>query len=212
MKANPCAKGGRLYRGSRAEMVWTDAQEAAFLASAPAHLHLPLMLALWTGQRQGDLLRMPWSAYRDGCIRLAQSKTGAHVLIPVGAALRAALDATKRQSPIMLVTIDGKPWTSGGFHASFYKAQKQAGISGVTFNDLRGTAVTRLAVAGCTEAEIISITGHSAHDTQRILEKHYLAKDPALARTAIRKLETRTKYAECVSELTGTNGDKGEKV
>ena len=32
---------------------------------APAHLHLPLLLALWTGQRQGDLLRLPWSAY-DG--------------------------------------------------------------------------------------------------------------------------------------------------
>jgi hypothetical protein len=30
---------------------------AAFLRSAAAHLHLPLLLALWTGQRQGDLLR-----------------------------------------------------------------------------------------------------------------------------------------------------------
>jgi hypothetical protein len=63
--ANPCEKGGRLYRGSRADKVWTADDEAAFLARAPAHLHLPLLLALWTGQRQGDLLRLPWSAY-DG--------------------------------------------------------------------------------------------------------------------------------------------------
>ena len=62
---NPCAKAGRLYRGSRADMVWSDDQEAAFLEAAPAHLHLPLMLGLWTGQRQGDLLRLTWSAY-DG--------------------------------------------------------------------------------------------------------------------------------------------------
>jgi integrase len=60
--ANPCEKGGRLYRGSRKDQIWTDDDEAAFLRSAPAHLHLPLLLALWTGQRQGDLLRLPWSA------------------------------------------------------------------------------------------------------------------------------------------------------
>jgi hypothetical protein len=33
----------------------------------------------------------------------------------------------------------------------------KAGIVGVTFNDLRGTAVTRLALVGFTEAEIATI-------------------------------------------------------
>ena len=33
--ANPCEKGGRTYRGSRAESVWTEDHEAAFMASAP---------------------------------------------------------------------------------------------------------------------------------------------------------------------------------
>jgi integrase len=40
-------------------------------------MDLPLLLALWTGQRQGDLLRLPWSAYDGEHIRLRQSKTGA---------------------------------------------------------------------------------------------------------------------------------------
>jgi hypothetical protein len=31
------------------------------------------LLALWTGQRQGDLLRLPWSAYDGARIRLQQS-------------------------------------------------------------------------------------------------------------------------------------------
>lgn len=57
--ANPCARGGRLYHGSRADKIWTTEHEAAFLTSAPAYLHLALLLALWTGQRQGDLLRLP---------------------------------------------------------------------------------------------------------------------------------------------------------
>jgi hypothetical protein len=37
--ANPCEKGGRLYRGSRAENIWTEDDEAMFFKSAPAHLH-----------------------------------------------------------------------------------------------------------------------------------------------------------------------------
>src|ERR1700722_16520024 len=90
--ANPCARGGRLYRGNRVDKVWTLDDEAAFLKSAPAHLHLPLVLALWTGQRQGDLLRLPWSAYDGARIRLRQSKTGAAVSFKVGAPLKASLD------------------------------------------------------------------------------------------------------------------------
>src|SRR4029453_7438303 len=72
VSANPCARGGRLYRGSRVDKIWTADDEAAFLKSAPAHFHLPLLLALWTGQRQGDLLRLPWSAYDGTQIRLRQ--------------------------------------------------------------------------------------------------------------------------------------------
>ncbi|MGH6876106.1 MAG: hypothetical protein ACREHV_01875 [Rhizomicrobium sp.] len=62
----------------------------------------------------------------------------------------------------------------------------------VTFNDLRGTAVTRLALAGCTEAEIATIIGHSLRDVRSILDAHYVHRDPALADSAIRKFETRT--------------------
>jgi integrase len=191
--SNPCARGGRLYRGSRADKIWTDADEAAFLERAPAHLHLPLLLALWTGQRQGDLLRLAWSAYDGKHIRLRQSKTRVRVVIPVGALLKDALDAATKRSTIMLTTADGKPWTPDGFRASWGKACKRAGIVGVTFHDLRGTAVTRLAIAGCTEAEIATITGHSLRDVRSILDVHYLHRDPALAESAICKLESGTK-------------------
>jgi hypothetical protein len=46
--ANPCARGGRLYRGSRVDRIWTADDEATFLRHAPKHFHLPLLLALWT--------------------------------------------------------------------------------------------------------------------------------------------------------------------
>ena len=189
---NPCEKGGRLYRGNRADKIWTADDETNFLAKAPAHLHLPLILALWTGQRQGDLLRLTWTAYDGRTIRLRQSKGGVRVVIPVGAPLKAALDKASKVSTLILNSSDKKPWTQDGFRASWRKAQKRAGIVGVTFNDLRGTAVTRLAIAECTEAEIATITGHSLRDVRSILDAHYLHRDPALAESAIRKLERRT--------------------
>jgi hypothetical protein len=59
----------------------------------------------------------------------------------------------------------------------------------VTFHDLRGTAVTRLALVGCTEAEIATITGLSLASVRTILDAHYLHRDRALAASAIQKLE-----------------------
>jgi integrase len=206
---NPCEKGGRLYDGTRVDSVWTIEDEAVFLKQAPAHLHLPLLLALWTGQRQGDLLRLTWPAYDGTHIRLRQSKTGARVKVPVGAPLKAALDeaAKIKCSPIILLNSDGRPWTQDGFRASWGKASGKAGIEAVTFNDLRGTAVTRLALVGCTEAEIATITGHSLRDVRSILDAHYLHRDQALAESAIRKLEMG--YAHRFVEVkTGTDSTK----
>lgn len=186
---NPCVSGGRLYRANRRAKVWTTADESAFLAAAPTHMRLPLVIALWTGQRQGDLLSLPWAAYDGKRIRLRQSKTGAAIDIPVGAPLRAALDATERSGATILANSKGQPWTSDGFRTSWRKACEAAHVTGLTFHDLRGTAVTRLAVAGCTQPEIATITGHSLRDVGSILDSSYLNRDPAMADSAIRKLE-----------------------
>lgn len=187
---NPCERGGRLWDGGdRRDSVWTDAFEADFLASAPEHLRQAYMLAVWTGQRQGDLLRLPWSAYDGTHIRLKQSKTNEYIQVPVGAPLKAMLDAMPRRSTVILTTLEGRAWTSDGFRASWRKAVAKIGISGVTFHDLRGTAVTRLALARCTELQIAAVTGHSLSDVRSIRERFYLARDPALAEAAIRKLE-----------------------
>jgi integrase len=124
---------------------------------------------------------------------LRQSKTGKRVRILVGAPLKAALDAAPRRSPIILTNSNGRPWTSDGFRASWRKACAAAGIAGVTFHDLRGTAITRLALNGAEVTEIATITGHSLRDAHAILDAHYLARDPALGESAIRKLETGTK-------------------
>ena len=161
--ANPCEKGGRLYHGTRADKIWTPNQVEAFLGSAPPHLLTALMLGLWTGQREGDLLDLTWFAYDGTHIRLVQSKSirlgnmkrAKRVVIPVGTPLKAMLDAmSRRGDQHILLNSRGRPWTEDGFRKSWAKECKRLGIVGVTFNDLRGTAVTCLALAGCTEPEI----------------------------------------------------------
>jgi integrase len=190
--ANPCRNGGRVYRAFRSERVWSAEIEAAFYAKAPAHLHLALALALWTGQRQGDLLALTWGAYDGKVLRLVQRKTirkkgghaGTRVIIPVGAPLKARLEALRDErrpaaGEHILLTERSTPWTESGFRASWRKACILAGVEGVTFHDLRGTAVTRLALAGATPPEIGTVTGHSLRDVHQILDSHYLSRSCA---------------------------------
>lgn len=80
---NPCERGGRLHSGNRADRIWSDEQLAKILDTANQSLKLAINLALWTGQRQGDLLALRWTDYDGIAIRLVQSKTGRPVVVPV---------------------------------------------------------------------------------------------------------------------------------
>lgn len=192
LSVNPCERGGRLYSADRNDAIWTEDLIARALASFPDHLRWALILALWTGQRQGDLLRLPWSAFDGSRITLRQRKRGKSVMVPVGSRLTLELAGIPRVGPIILTSSDQRPWTSSGFRASWRRACARAGIAGVTFHDLRGSAVTRMAEAGATSAEIASITGHSLKDVEGMLDAAYLSRTNALAESAIRKLERRT--------------------
>lgn len=192
LDTNPCAKGGRLYDGNRAEQTWKPEDEAVFLAKASPPIALAMLMALWTGQRQGDLLNLTWFAYDGSFIRLRQGKTGRRVVIPVGGPLRTILDAERQGQPTdgkILRNLTGDPWTPDGFRASWGKTARRAKIRGLTFHDLRGTAVTYLFLAGCTVGEIATITGHTLSDVQSILDANYFSRDLELAKTGIAKLE-----------------------
>ena len=178
----------RLYHADRSEKIWEETHLATFLAVASEPLQRALVLALETGQRQGDLLTLPWSAYDGQWIRLRQSKTGRRVNIPVTRRLRAVLDNSKRTATVILTNKRGMAWAPNAFRKAWGDATRKAGIVDRTFHDLRGTAVTRLAEAECSAAEIASITGHSMRDVGAILDQ-YLARTGKIALAAIAKLE-----------------------
>lgn len=194
ISVNVCERGGRLYEADRTEKIWTEEDVSRVLALHRPEISAALLLALWTGQRQGDLLTAAWTNYDGAALRVRQGKTGARVAVPLAMPIRTMLNEMRavvndKSATTILTTTRGKPWTSDGFRTSWRKACTKAGIKGLTFHDLRGTAVTRLALSGCSTAQIASITGHSLKDVESILDAHYLGGKIELAEQAILKLE-----------------------
>jgi len=87
---------------------------------APHRIKLAYLLAVWTGQRQGDLLRLTWNACDGSHIRLKQRKTGRRVVLPVSRALIAALDeeAQTKKAVTILTTTKWTTWTSHDLSAT----------------------------------------------------------------------------------------------
>lgn len=184
---HPLEKIEKVSSGTRRDVIWSDADIAAFKISAPEPLIRALMLALWTGQRQGDLLKLTWSSYDGSSITLRQSKTGAHVRMKVAAELKRVLDNVKRSDSVTILTNNqGNPWATG-FKSSWRKAVEKAGIKGKTFHDLRGTFVTLAYRNGASIKEIAEVSGHSEKDAEGIIRKHYLVSS-----AAVERIENRT--------------------
>nr|WP_247525359.1 tyrosine-type recombinase/integrase [Bradyrhizobium sp. 199] len=92
--------------------------------------------------------------------------------------------AEKRSAVTILVNSFGRPWTEDGFRTSWDKASKRTSLKDLHFHDLRGTAVTWLALSNCSVPEIAAVTGHST----QILDAHHLGGRVELAQSAIKKL------------------------
>lgn len=193
IERNPVENVSKVHDETRRDIIWTDDDIAVFKAKASEPLVRALMLAAWTGQRQGDLLKLTWRAYDGNAIRLRQSKTGADVSVKVSADLKAVLDAAKAANEkqdvpaaTILTNDRGQPWKTG-FKSSWRKATAKV-VEGKTFHDLRGTFVTLAYRNGASIKEIAEVTGHAESEADRIIRKHYLVSS-----AAVERIESRTK-------------------
>jgi hypothetical protein len=75
----------------------------------------------------------------------------------------------------------------------------------VTFHDFRGSAVTRLFIAGPHVGEVASITGHSLRDVEAILDAHYFDRITELAVSGIAKRERGASVKPPVKPSTESN-------
>ena len=185
---NPCKQVKKL-RGGKSYEPWPEVAIERFRAEANPRMVWAMELALHTGQRRGDVLAMQWGQIEDGCISVAQQKTGGRLLIPIHPDLAAVLDEIPRVGTNIVHREDGRAYTGTGFSALFRREQQRLGLGGLQFHGLRHTAAVRLAEAGATDRELMSILGHR---TASMVTKYTRrAEQERLAEAAIVKLKPR---------------------
>ena len=153
---------------------WAEAEVTTFEAAwaVGTRQRLALDLLLYTAQRSGDVRLMGRQNLAAGFIRVRQGKTGVELEIPMHERLVASLAHVPATQMLFLQTAYGEPFTAAGFGNWFKDACKTAKLPHCSAHGLRKSAATRLADAGCSESQIMAITGHkTAKEVQRYTAK-----------------------------------------
>jgi integrase len=189
MKVSPAAKVKRLKHKPQSHRRWTDAEITAMSGPDAGPVARAVIVGLCTGQRLGDVLRLPWGAYDGHSVTVAaQGKTGVRVKIPALPELQAELDAAARSAVVICTRPDGHAWKVDHFKHVFAATRTRLGLpADLHFHGLRHTAGVRLALAGCSAAEIAAVLGHKTLEMVQL----YIAQasQEQLAGAAITRLK-----------------------
>lgn len=142
---NPCqgVKGFKEFGRSR---YITDAE----FTQVKAHAHFTVIdamdLALLTGQRPADVLKLKRADIRDGAIWIIQNKTGTRLGIEITGELAAVIARINERprraiSAFLIQDENGQPLTQGALRSRFDKARNAAKVD-FQFRDIRGKAAT----------------------------------------------------------------------
>jgi integrase len=196
MRDNPTRgirKIGRDKSKPRANRPWTEAECRTVLDHAAPYLRVPIALAMFSGLRKGDVLRVTKAALRDGVSRMTTRKRGVDVAIPIHPILADILAAAPRHEALTIAAnSSGQPWTESGFNATFGKfidrLEKRGLVEpGLTMHGLRHTLGTRLREAGADLDTIRRVLGQKT----LVMAQHYseTADHLAQAREAVLRLD-----------------------
>ena len=113
-------------------------------------------------QRTTDIRLLKWSEIKEDGIHFVPSKTegssGADVLIPMTAAIRAVLararGATKVDSIYVISTKRGEPYNASGLRTAWRRACFRAGHAGLILKDIRSKAATDAKLAGYQKKQL----------------------------------------------------------
>lgn len=148
---NPCMGVERNDSQKRTRYVSDEEFKAVYSIMLPRQ-QIAMDLALLTGQRQGDLLKLTWENVREDGIYFQQGKTGKRLLVEYSPELRAVLERARKLLPeiprkYVLRRRQGLPYTSQGFKAIWIRYMRKAVEKGLiaekfTFHDLRAKSVS----------------------------------------------------------------------
>ncbi|MGH8202442.1 MAG: tyrosine-type recombinase/integrase, partial [Steroidobacteraceae bacterium] len=148
----------------------TDEERAALLdacAKSGWHpLHTLVLLAITTGARKGELIRLKWSDIdlKKGRALVRETKNDEQRTLPLAGKALDALRGLKLQNSARSEHVfpqpSGLPGPYEHFAAHWYAALKAACINDFHFHDLRHTTASMLAAQGASLLEIADVLGH----------------------------------------------------
>jgi len=153
---------------------------------------------------------MSWRDVEGSTIKVIQGKTKAELWIPLHPGLAAALAAWPRTHMVMLTTHYDEPHSVKGLGNWMAATIAQAGLPDrCVTHGLRKVAARRLAEAGCTAHQIMSITGHQS---MKEVERYTKAvEQKRLAVAAIEQTGTgRKQFVPTLARKVGTNRDSSK--
>jgi integrase len=147
---------------SEGHHTWTEDEIKQYYATHPVGTtaRLAVDLLLYTGQRLSDTIQLGRQHVNDGFINLKQDKTNTRLALFVHPDLSKIIAASPTGELTFLVSKRGRPFSVDSFGKFFRRMCDRAGLPHCTAHGLRKAAARRLAEAGCTEKQIMSITGH----------------------------------------------------
>lgn len=163
-ETNPASRPRRLKTGE-GHRPWEEYEIKAFQKKwgIGTRERVAFELALNTGQRGGDVIKMTRQQRKGGEISVAQEKTKERLWIPESAALTRVLDPWLKghDHVVMLTTAAGGAFKVDYFRHTMRKAYRKAELpDDCTTHGLRYTAAIRLEELKCDEPTIQAITGH----------------------------------------------------
>jgi integrase len=209
--SNPAAQVEYLGVNPEGYHSWTLDKIKAYELAHPfgTMARLALALALYTGQRRSDLVRFGWQDLhqdRDGVLWLifTQHKGRNHhpisLEIPIIPYLQRFLAADVVGDTTFLANDYGRPFIIAGFGNRFRKWCDVAGLTNCSVHGLRKAAAARLAELGCSEFEIMAMTGHQT--SKEVTRYTKGASHKLRAASALQKL-TKSAPSKKVSHLCG---------
>lgn len=164
-----------VYSVDRSGFIWTDDEIARTIAAANAQVKRAIIVASETGLAPVDMVALTKghivNVASGRYLRGRRAKTGQHYSIPVTPRLAEVIDTATDM--LILTNTKGGPWTPNQVSRQIAKFAAKAKVNPkLTPYDLRGTAATRLLVAGLGLNEIASFMGWSLNHAAEMIEKY----------------------------------------
>lgn len=170
---------------------WTPKQVKAVHDHLTGYIRRGILLALYTGQRGSDIVRLGWTDIDEGGFRIRQQKTGREVWCPIDEELAAEMATWEKVPGPFVRQESGKPFTRKLFSKHFDAVRAEIPeLAGVTIHGLRATRVVHLRQAGLTTAQIQDVIGMSMAMIERYCR---FADKKANGKAAVVKLRERRK-------------------